>query len=153
MVAYVNMVMRNEDSQGGEKMFDTFEEALKDAIWTAENANMTWQEAKKHRVEILKLEDDGGKIDIETEEVIPFVRVWKVETNLHTGTWQEFQAYPETSEIKARKAEDAASDVMTWFDMDDVTAETEFKVYPVDQYGDRLDYAETETFTAKSLGW
>lgn len=153
MTKYINMIMRNEDPQGGEKMFDTFEEALKDAIWMAENASMTWREAKKHRIEIVKLEDHGEQIDTETELVIPFVRIWKVEVNLHTDNWQDFQAYPETSEIKARKAEDAASDVMTWFDMDDIKPETAFKVFPVDKYGDRLDYAEIETFTAKGLGW
>lgn len=90
MTKYVNIIMRNEDPQGGEKMFDTFKKALEDAIWTAENTSMTWQEAKKHRVEILKLEDNGEKIDIETEEVIPFVRIWKVEVNLHTDNWQDF---------------------------------------------------------------
>lgn len=152
MTKYINMIMRNEDPQGGEKMFNTFENALEDAIWTAENASMTWKEAKKHRIEIVKLEDNGERIDTETELVIPFVRIWKVEVNLHIDNWQDFQAYPETSEIKARKAEDATSDVMTWFDMDDVTAETEFKVFPVDRYGDRLDYAEIETFTTRDLG-
>lgn len=153
MVKYVNMIMRNEDQQGNVVMYDTLEEALKPAIWEAENMAMTWKEAKKHKIEIVKLEDDGKRIDTETELEIPFVRTWKVETNLHIDTWQDFQSYPETSEIKARKAEDAASDVMTWFDMDDVTPETEFKVYPVDGYGDRLDYAEIETFTAAELGW
>lgn len=150
MKKYVNLTIRNEDVQGEGKVFPDYDSALRDAIWTAEKTVISWKEAKKHKVQIWEVsESDNYELELD----IPFVRIWKVETNLHIDTWQDFQSYPETSEIKARKAEDAASDVMTWFDMDDVTPETEFKVYPVDGYGNRLDYAKIETFTAKELGW
>ena len=149
MVEYANVIMRNEDAQGREETFGTWQAALKKALYDAEHRNISWNEAKKHRIELWmhETETDG----VELYEIIPFVRKWDVEINLHMGTWQDFQAYPDTREIKARNAKDAASDVLAWMDMDDVTDEVQFKVYPVDDQGEKVWYERAKLFDKEDL--
>lgn len=150
MVEYVNMIMRNEDVQGGNEIFGTWKAALEKAFYDAENMNINWKEAKKYRVEIWKHETETDEMEL--YEVIPFIRKkWKVEINLHTDTWQDFQAYPETCEIKARTAKDAASVVLAWIDMDDVTYGVQFKVYPVDDRGEKVWYEKAVLFDKGDL--
>lgn len=149
MVEYVNIIMRNEDVQGREETFGTWQAALEKAIYDAENRNMSWKEAKKHRVEIWIHETETDEMEL--YEIIPFVRKWKVEVNLNTDTWKEFEAYPETCKIKARNARDAASDVLTWMDMDDVPVGVQFKVYPVDDRGEKVWYEKAVIFDKGDL--
>lgn len=149
MVEYVNMIIRNEDVQGREETFGTWQAALEKAIYDAENRNISWKEAKKYRVEIWIHETETDEMEL--YEVVPFVRKWKVEINLHTDTWQDFQAYPDTREIKARNARDAASDVLAWMDMDDVIAGILFKVYPVDDRGEKVWYEKAVIFDKENL--
>ena len=151
MVEYVNIIMRNEDAQGKEHKFKTWKDALEAAIYTAENRNMSWQEAKKHCIEIWS--HDTETDEMELHEVIPFIRTWKAEINLNTDTWQDFQAYPEINKIKSRTAIDAARDVLAWLDMEDITDELQFKVYPVDGEGDRIEYVKPVIFNKGELEW
>ena len=88
---------------------------------------------------------------MELYEVIPFVRNWKVEVKLGFGEWKDFRATEETSRIKARTAKDAAGDVMVSFNMDDLTDEAEFLVYPVNEYGEKVWYAKGEKFYKEDL--
>lgn len=90
---------------------------------------------------------------MEMLEVVPFVRTWKVEVKLNIDDWEDFRATEETSEIKARTAKDAASDVMALFNMDDLTEDAQFKVYPVDGYGERIAYAKPIIFDMEDLDW
>lgn len=113
MVEYVNMIIRNEDVQGREETFGTWQAALEKAIYDAENRNISWKEAKKHRVEIWMHETETDEMEL--YEVVPFVRKWNV-------------------------------DVLAWMDMDDVTDEVQFKVYPVDDRGERLWYEKAIIF-------
>lgn len=149
MVEYVNMIMRNEDIQGREETFGTWQAALEKAIYEAENRSMSWNEAKKYRVELWmhETETDG----MELYEVVHFIRKWKVEINLNTDVWKDFQAYPETCEIKARDAMNAASDVLAWMDMDNVTNGVQFKVYPVDDRGEKVWYEKAVIFDKGDL--
>lgn len=147
MVEYVNMIMRNEDVQGKEKKFGTFKDAINAALYEAENKRMTWPEAKRHRVEIWIHDTESDEMEL--YEVIPFVRNWKVEVKLE----KDFHATEETSAIKARTAKDAASDVMSWFNMDNLRNDTEFKVYPVDGRGERIEWMRGAIFDKEDLGW
>lgn len=65
----------------------------------------------------------------------------------------EYNELEETSAIKARTAKDAASDAMALFNMDDLTDEAEFLVYPVDGYGKRITYVKPVIFDRKDLDW
>lgn len=75
MVEYVNMIMRNEDVQGREETFGTWQAALEKAIYDAENRNISWKEAKKYRVEIWIHETETDEMEL--YEVVPFVRNMK----------------------------------------------------------------------------
>lgn len=110
---------------------------------------MTWAEAKKHYVAIWARDTETKEMEL--YEIIPFVRKWKVEVNLNTDTWKEFEAYPETCEIKTRTAKDAASDVLAWMDMDDVPVGIQFKVYPVDDRGEKVWYEKAVIFDKEDL--
>lgn len=147
MVEFVNMIIRNEDVQGQEEKFGTLKDAINDALYEAENKRMTWPEAKKHRVEVWMHETETDEMEL--YEVVPFVRNWKVEVKLE----KDFHATEETSAIKARTAKDAASDVMALFNMDDLTEDAQFKVYPVDGYGERIAYAKPIIFDMEDLDW
>ena len=72
---------------------------------------------------------------------------------MNTDTWQDFQAYPEINKIKSRTAIDAARDVLAWLDMEDITDEIQFKVYPVDGEGDRIEYVKPVIFNKGELEW
>lgn len=52
MVEFVNMIIRNEDVQGQKEKFKTWKASLDAALFEAENKNISWAEAKRHRVEI-----------------------------------------------------------------------------------------------------
>lgn len=147
MVEYVNMIMRNEDVQGQEEKFETRKAAFEKALYEAENKSISWTEAKKHRVEIWLHDTESDAMEL--YEVIPFVRNWKVEVKLE----KDFHATEETSAIKARTAKDAASDVMCRFNMDDLTEGAQFKVYPVDGYGERIAYMKPVIFDREDLDW
>lgn len=151
MVEFVNMIMRNEDVQGQEEKFGTWEASLEKALFEAENKRMSWAEAKRHRVEIWLHDTESDEMEL--YEVIPFVRNWKVEVKLGFGEWKDSHATEETSAIKARTAKDAASDVMCRFNMDDLTDEAEFLVYPVDGYGEEVWYARGTKFYKEELDW
>ena len=147
MVEYVNMIMRNEDVQGEEEKFGTFKDAINAALYEAENKRMTWPEAKRHKVEVWMHETETDKMEL--YEIVPFVRNWKVEVKLE----KDFYATEETSAIKARTAKDVASDVMALFNMDDLTEGAQFKVYPVDGYGERIAYVKPVIFDMEDLDW
>lgn len=147
MVEYVNMIMRNEDVQGQEEKFGTWKNALDAALYEAENKRMSWAEAKRHRVEIWLHDTESDEMEL--YEIVPFVRNWKVEVKLE----KDFHATEETNAIKARTAKDAASDAMSRFDMDDLTDDTQFKVYPVDGYGERIAYVKPVIFDMEDLDW
>lgn len=147
MVEFVNMIIRNEDVQGQEEKFGTLKDAINDALYEAENKRMTWPEAKKHRVEVWMHETETDEMEL--YEVVPFVRNWKVEVKLE----KDFHATEETSAIKARTAKDAASDVMALFNMDDLTEDAQFKVYPVDGRGERIEWMQGATFDMEDLDW
>lgn len=147
MVEYVNMIMRNEDVQGQEEKFGTWKASLDAALYEAENKRMSWAEAKRHRVEIWVHDTESDEMEL--YEVIPFVRNWKVEVKLE----KDFHATEETSAIKARTAKDAASDVMSWFNMDNLRNDAEFKVYPVDGRGERIEWMRGAIFDKEDLGW
>lgn len=147
MVEYVNMIMRNEDVQGQEEKFGTWKNALDAALYEAENKRMSWAEAKRHRVEIWLHDTESDEMEL--YEIVPFVRNWKVEVKLE----KDFHATEETSAIKARTAKDAASDVMALFNMDDLTEGAQFKVYPVDGYGERIAYVKPVIFDKEDLDW
>ena len=149
MVEYVNMIMRNEDMQGQEEKFGTWKASLEAALYEAENRRMTWAEAKKYRVEMW-MHDTETDI-MELYEVMPFIRDWKVKVKLGFGEWKDFRATEETSRIKARTAKDADGNVMASFNMDDLTDEAEFLVYPVNEYGEKVWYAKGEKFYKKDL--
>ena len=148
---YVNMIMRNEDVQGQEEKFGTWKDALKKALFEAENKRITWAEAKRHRVEIWLHDTESDEMEL--YEIVPFVRNWKIEVKLGFGEWKDFHATEETSAIKARTAKDAASDVMCRFNMDDLTEGAQFKVYPVDGYGERIAYMKPVIFDTEDLDW
>nr|DAU29308.1 MAG TPA: hypothetical protein [Caudoviricetes sp.] len=112
---------------------------------------MSWTEAKRHRVEIWLYDTETDKMEL--YEIVPFIRTWKVKVKLGFGKWRDFYATEETSEIRARTAKDAASDVISWFSMDDLTDKAEFKVYPVDGYGERIAYVNPIIFDKGDLGW
>ena len=76
-------------------------------------------------------------------------RDWKVEVKLE----KDFHATEETSTIKSRTAKDAASNVMCRFNMDDLTEGAQFKVYPVDGYGERIAYVKPVIFDMEDLDW
>lgn len=147
MVEFVNMIMRNEDVQGKEEKFGTWKAALDAALYEAENKRMSWAEAKRHRVDTWL--HDTETDEMELYEIVPFIRNWKVEVKLE----KDFHATEETSRIKARTAKDAASNVMCRFNMDDLTDETEFLVYPVNEYGEKVWYARETKFYKKELDW
>lgn len=151
MVEFVNMIIRNEDVQGQEEKFKTWKASLDAALFEAENKNISWAEAKRHRVEIWA--HDMETDEMEMLEVVPFVRTWKVEVKLNIDDWEDFRATEETSEIKARTAKDAAGDVMCRFNMDDLTEGAQFKVYPVDGYGERIAYVKPIIFDSVDLDW
>ena len=149
MVEYVNMIMRNEDVQGKEETFGTWKAALEAALYEAENRRMAWAEAKRYHVK-LWMHDTESDI-MELYEIIQFVRDWKVEIKLKFCEWKDSHATEETSRIKARTAKDAANNVMASFNMDDITDEAEFLVYPVDGYGEKVWYAKGEKFYKEDL--
>ena len=151
MVEFVNMIIRNEDVQGQEEKFKTWKASLDAALYEAENKSISWAEAKRHRVEIWA--HDMETDEMEMLEVVPFVRTWKVEVKLNIDDWEDFRATEETSEIKARTAKDAASDVMALFNMDDLRNDAEFKVYAVDGRGERIEWMQGATFDKQDLGW
>lgn len=151
MVEYVNMIMRNEDVQGQEEKFGTFKDAINAVLYEAENKRMTWAEAKRHRVEIWLHDTETDAMEL--YEIVPFVRNWKVEVKLGFGEWKDSHATEETSAIKARTAKDAANDVMALFNMDDLTDEAEFLVYPVNEYGEKVWYARGTKFYKEKLDW
>ena len=149
MVEYVNMIMRNEDMQGREETFGTWKAALAKALYDAEHRNISWKEAKKYRVEIWIHETETDEMKL--YEVIPFVRKWTVEANLHPNTCDDFQAYPDTCNIRARNARDAASDVLARMDLDDIKADVQFKVYSVDDRGEKVWYEKAVIFDKGDL--
>lgn len=151
MVEFVNMIMRNEDVQGREEKFGTWKASLEKALFEAENKRMSWAEAKRHRVEIWLHDTETDAMEL--YEIVPFVRNWKVEVKLGFGGRKDFHATEETSAIKARTAKDAASDVISCFNMDDLTDEMEFRVYPVDGRGERVAYVNPVIFDKSDLGW
>lgn len=147
MVEFVNMIMRNEDVQGQEEKFGTWKASLEKALFEAENKRISWAEAKRHRVEIWLHDTESDAMEL--YEIVPFIRNWKVEIKLE----KDFHATEETSRIKARTAKDAASDVMCRFNMDDLTDEAEFLVYPVNEYGEKVWYARGTKFYKEELDW
>lgn len=151
MVEYVNMIIRNEDVQGQEEKFGTWKAALDAALYEAENKRMTWPEAKKHKVEVWMHETETDEMEL--YEIVPFVRNWKVEVKLGFGEWKDSHATEETSAIKARTAKDAANNAMCRFNMDDLTEGAQFKVYPVDGYGERIAYVKPVIFDMEDLCW
>lgn len=132
MVEYVNMIMRNEDVQGREEIFGTWKGALEKALYDTEHRNMSLEEAEKYRIEIWRRETETGEMKL--YQIVPFVKKWEVEVNLHADMRADFQ----TLVIKARNAREAANNVMAHLGMSDVPEENsvQFEVYLADDWGE-----------------
>ena len=147
MVEYVNMIMKNEYIQGQQEVFTTWKPALEKAIFVAENMVVNKKDVKRYQVEVWEHDIETDKMRL--YEIIPFVRTWYVEIKTGTPKYKDFkltEAMKAMGGIKARTAKDAAKEVMSWFDTRNLTEGVTFKVYPVDEWGRKIQWVEIVIF-------